>query len=558
MPHTGRGEPESEQRTVLLAVRSAGALNRVLDVLPVFAGDRRIACRVTLVPGSEFGVEALAAVERAGVRVLTWAQALAGAHHLVLSASPKGALRALSGPRVLVPHGAGFNKSIPDEGSPDTPSGLDPHFLLDDGEPLAALHGLAHANQLDRLAEYCPPAADRAAVVGDPTLDRVLASLPYREAHRSVLGTGGRRLVVLTSTWGAESLLARRPELPRELLAVLPHDAYQVGLVLHPNAYSTVGSFDLSRRLAPALAAGLVLAEPHEEWAALLVAADAVVTDHGSTALYAAAAGCLVVNAYDGGAELLPGSPMAALLDGAPRLAGPAGLPEALAAGTDGDDGRKLARAAFELPGESLPRLRRELYRLLGLRPPAVPLEARPFPSPAAPRPGPAALAVRALVDGDQVTVERFPADTPEPAHHLAAEHPQAGPRALQSAAVLWRRARTAPPAPHSSSWTAAGWTGRMLAEHPACVTAAVVLDAGRCLLRHRSTGPWSVRIAPCRADGRVLRADPAAVLSAVHAWLATAPAAPPREAELRCQAGPFTVRVELARPTPAELEQEI
>ncbi|MEK8143893.1 hypothetical protein NKH18_23995 [Streptomyces sp. M10(2022)] len=45
---------------------------------------------------------------------------------MVLTASPKGELHELSGPRALLPHGAGFNKSINNDGSPDVPSGLDP------------------------------------------------------------------------------------------------------------------------------------------------------------------------------------------------------------------------------------------------------------------------------------------------------------------------------------------------------------------------------------------------------------------------------------------------
>ncbi|MFZ4296593.1 translation initiation factor 2 [Streptomyces cinereoruber] len=555
---------------MLVAVRSAGALHRLLDVLPVFDGDERVAVRFTLVPGSEFAVEALAALDRSGVRTLAWEEALDRAHDLVLTASPKGAPQALSGPRVLLPHGAGFNKTVDGDGSPRLPSGLDPYYLLADGKPWASLHALAHDEQVARLTAYCPQAAARATVVGDPTLDRLLDSQVRREEHRSALGTGSRRLIVLTSTWGPESLLRRRPGLPAELLGLLPHDAYQLALVLHPNEYSRIGSFDLSRQLAPALRAGLVLAGPYEEWAAVLVAADAVITDHGSTALYAAALGRAVVGAYDGGHELIPDSPMARLLARAPRLSAAADAPDVLRA-AEARDVTGLAHKAFARPGRSLSRLRTELYRLMELEPRAAPVAPRPLPPPAAPR-RPAAFAVRADVSGHRIAVARFSPTTSGAVHHLAAEHPAADRRESQSAAVVWRRAGTAAgssarPAPFavpgSVAWTAAGWTAFALEEHPGRRTAAAVLTPDRVLLRHHAAGPLSVRVEPCRTAGRVLRADPAAVVSAVHAWLAadtahTAPGKGAHPVTLVCDIGGLRVRVHLAPADEADLDHEL
>ncbi|WP_256725548.1 translation initiation factor 2 [Streptomyces sp. IMTB 2501] len=547
----------SEQRAVLVAVRSAGALHRILDVLPVFEGDERIGVRFTLVPGSDFDVDALAALERSGARTVTWDEACDGKHDLILGASPKGPLRVLSGRRVLLPHGAGFNKTIPGEGSPYLPSGLDPHYLLADGEPWADLHALAHGSQLAGLSRHCPAAAARAAVVGDPTLDRLLASTGHREQYRLALGTGGRRLVVLTATWGPESLLARRPGLPADLVGQLPYDTYQFALVLHPNEFSRVGSHDLSRQLAPALSAGLVLAGPYEEWAAVLVAADAVVTDHGSTALYAAALGRPVIGAYDGGAELIPDSAMARLLDRVPALSAPPELERALAAAASVDTA-ELAGAAFARQGESLGRLRDALYRLLGLAPRAVPVAASPLLRPTSTPRRPAAFAVRAEVSGHRIRVERLAPGTTSAVHHLAAEHPEAGPRRTQSAAVLWRRASGGGAVmPPSSTWTAGGWTARILADTPGCRTAAAILGAERCLVRHRTAGTFTVRVEPVRSGGKVLRADPAAAVSAVHAWLG-AVEQPVTPVSLLCDVGPMAVRVRLEDAAPADLDYEL
>ncbi|MFH8409932.1 translation initiation factor 2 [Streptomyces sp. NPDC018019] len=541
---------------MLVAVRSAGALHRLLDVLPVFDGDERISVRFTLVPGSDFDLDALAALEHSGARTLTWEAARDGRHDLILTASPKGALRVLTGPLALLPHGAGFNKTIADDGSPCLPSGLDPHYLLTSGEPWADLYALAHDDQLARLDRYCPPAAARATVVGDPTLDRLLASAGRRESYREALGTGIRKLIALTSTWGPESLLARRPGLPGELAGRLPHDAYQLALILHPNEHSRTGSFDLSRHLAPALDAGLILAAPFEEWAAVLVAADAVVTDHGSTALYAAALGRPVIGAYDGGDELLPDSPMARLLQQVPALSASDTLERALSA-AESVDTVGLAHAAFARQRESLVQLRHEFYRLLGLRPRPVEVTASCLPCPTTTPRRPAAFAVRASVSGQRISVARFATHTCEPVHHLAAEQPVADQRQAEGAAVLWRRASRNAPALPGGTWTAEGWTARILDDYPVCRTAAAILTPTRCLVRHRTAGPLSIRIEPHETGGHVLRPDPAAVVSAVHAWLgSTAQPEPP--VSLVCDTGLLTVRVHLAKADASDLGYEL
>ncbi|MFF1646853.1 translation initiation factor 2 [Streptomyces sp. NPDC058240] len=541
---------------MLVAVRSAGALHRLLDVLPVFDGDTRVTIRFTLLPGSHFDIDALAALDRSGGRILPWDEARRVSHDLVLTASPKGELHELSGPRALLPHGAGFNKSISNDGSPDVPSGLDPHYLLVDGEPWADLHALAHEEQVARLARHCPPAADRATVVGDPTLDRLLASVPHRQDYRAALGTGPRQLIVLTSTWGPDSLLARRPGLPAELTGVLSHDAFQVALIVHPNEYSKTGLFDLSRWLAPALTAGLVLTRPYEEWASLLVAADAVVTDHGSTALYAAALGRPVISAYDGGRELIPGSPMARLLDSAPRLSAASGLEDALR-DSQTIDTRCQAAGAFAQQGQALQLLRQQLYQMLGLQPPSSPLDAPAFSRPSTTPRQPLAFAVRAEVSGHRIALKRFPAHTQEAVHHLAAEYPTAGPRQVQSAALLWCRARTASPAVQHTVWTAEGWTAHVLEEAPGCRTAAAILSPRRCLLRHRKAGLLSLRVEPHRDRGRVSHTDPTAVVSAVHAWL-SANTNWSLPVSLLCDTGPAAVRVHLSPANADDLDYEL
>ncbi|MFD7286510.1 hypothetical protein, partial [Streptomyces sp. NPDC059863] len=551
---------------VLFAARSANALHRLLDVLPVFAGDDRIRRLFTLVPGSDFDVDALAAIERVRARTIPWDEACRRPFDLILAASPKGDLGLLHGDRVLLPHGAGFNKTIRGEGSGDSASGLDPAYVLPGGRPVSTLYALAHPSQVARLAAVSPSAARQSAVVGDPTLERLLASVSHRDRFRAALGTGDRKLIVLTSTWGPESLLARRPGLPAELAVRLPQDRYQPALIVHPNERSRTGALDLVERLAPALDAGLILAGPYEEWAAVLVAADAVITDHGSTALYAAALDRTVIAAYDGGDELIPGSPMAELLGQGPRLAPADHLDAALAATLDAaldahrpGATRAFADAAFAERGRALERLREEVYGLLGLDPPAVPATARPLPPPAPPARVPAAFAVRVHISGTEVRVERYPAHTDAPAHHLAAEHGTAGERHAQSAGLLYRRAEPPGASPHRAVRTVAGWTAEILDSYPGCRTASAVLSAfSLCVLRTRSGALLTVRISPCREADRIVYADPAAVLSAVHAWLAVHPGPPAADAaavEIGCRIGERLFPVRFSPTTPDEAE---
>nr|WSZ95468.1 translation initiation factor 2 [Streptomyces sp. NBC_00857] len=524
---------------MLYAVRSATALNRLLDTLPVFAGDPRVRPVFTLVPGSDFSTDALAALDGAGARTIPWPEAVRGGHDLVVAASPNGPLHELTGPLVLLPHGAGFNKRLAQTSADDSASGLHPRQLLRDGTPLAALHALAHPDQLARLAEKSPAVAERAAVVGDPTLDRMLASRTRRERYRDALGTGGRRLVAVVSTWGPESLLERRPELPRRLIAELPYDAYQVALVLHPNVHSELGAFTLRQHLEPAFAAGLLLARPYEEWAAVLGAADCVLTDHGSTALYPAALDRPLICCHEGGTELIPGSPMAELLSRVPRLTADDPLAtqiDAAVADHRPGDTSVLAAAAFAEQGRSLEHLRTRCYRLLGLEPYPGPVAVRPLPVPRLSGQRPTALAARVEVRGETVTVARYPLDGGPHGGHLVAEDGLSTLDEMRSAGLIHRRPRSTSREPDPVwthvMWTAADWTNHILDTYPGCRTAVAVLAHDHCVFRRREPGgpgepgPYghpllSARITTevSRGEPRILP-DPAAVLAGVHGRL--------------------------------------
>ncbi|MFE5162989.1 hypothetical protein ACFRNT_31690, partial [Streptomyces sp. NPDC056697] len=558
---TGDGRRATgDGRAVLFAARSAVALYRLLDVLPVFSGDARITRLFTFVPGSDFGADALSAIEALGGRTVPWSEACGRSYDLIVAASPKGDLRLLRGPHVLIPHGAGFNKAIRGEGSADSASGLDPAYLrrAHDHAP-AALHALAHPDQVARLAAADPRAADRAKVIGDLTLERVLASTSLRDRYRVALGTGTRKLLVLVSTWGPESLVRQHPGLAARLAVHLPYDEYQLALVIHPNERSLLGRYELAERLAPALDAGMILPDPHEEWASVLIAADALVTDHGSAALYyCAAQDRPIVSVHPGGGELIPGSPMGVLLDRIPRLEGAEDIADALRAYRQGP-GRAAAQAAFAPAGDAVDRLRNEVYALLGLAPPAYGVPPRLLPSPGPATRVPSAFDVHVATTTAGVRITRYPAGVGLPGHHLAVEHSAASERLARSAGLLYRRPLPASAAPVDLAWTADGWTRHTLSAYPGCRSAAALLPSGGCLLRvrgHEQT--YAAQVEPRSEAGRIVQIDPAIALSAVHARLVSGQPVTDSGTVMSCVVGGRTFRITLRPATSDEAAQVI
>src|SRR5690606_30769667 len=146
-------------------------------------------------------------------------------------------------------------------------------------------------------------------------------SASQRERYRRHLGVGdGQRLVFLSSTWGPDSLLANHRGLAERLLHQLPADEFRLIAAWHPNCWERHGHPSIAGWLAPSLRSGLMLLPPHEGWRAGLLAADAVVADHGSVGFYAAALGLPIAIAAASGTETPADSPAAELVKAAPHL----------------------------------------------------------------------------------------------------------------------------------------------------------------------------------------------------------------------------------------------
>jgi hypothetical protein len=390
---------------VVVAARTVTSLVRVLDVVPeILRDDARVAVVFAYDPTSAFNNGVLDLLRSLGCRTMPWSQLSEVSPDLVISASENITVPPGDCPVLVLPHGIGFQKQVPDSAGPGTRlSGLVPEALL---TARRAWLAVSHPGQEAQLASAHPGTVGRTVLVGDPCYDRLRASSRWRERYRAALGVRpGQHLVLVSSTWGTGSLAGRHPGLPAELLGRLPVDEYRVALVLHPNVWSGHGAWQVGVLQRSAVEAGLITVDPVDGWQQALVAADLVIGDHGSVTLYGAAIGRPVLLAAFG-SEAVPGTAGAALKAAAPWLDTGRPLPEQLAAALAEhrpDRYRQAVSEAFAEPGESLPRLRETVYGLLGLARPKQPARAaRAFPLPA-----PGAAPARSLLVHTAVTARR-------------------------------------------------------------------------------------------------------------------------------------------------------
>ncbi|MER7013533.1 hypothetical protein ABT324_19115 [Saccharopolyspora sp. NPDC000359] len=500
------------ERTVLVVGRTVTSTARLLEAVRFFRNDFRVKPVFTVNGTSKYSAGARRLLESAGVEeVVPWSEVGDLHYALALSASENIDFDDLRGPSVVLPHGIGFNKWVPDPATGGTRlAGLPPVSALRTGRVRLVL---SHPAQERQLLEVCPEVAGRTAVTGDPTYDQLRAALPLRRRYRRELGLDGRKLVLLSSTWRSESELGRWRTLPLELLAALPADEYQVALVIHPNVWSWYGSGVVRNWFSDALDAGLLLVPPHRGWHAALVAAHVVVGDHGSVSLYAAALGKpLLLAAF--GAEHVAGSPIEALGRTADHLDPRADLREQVEhrlGDHDPDRFAGLAAEVFAHVGEAETRLRELLYRELGLAPPpgSAPL-LRPPDVEESPQRVTAFDTFTAFTAPDALALWRYPAvartrweaDEHRPStavRHLAVDEDERNLHRPHQAAVYARHA----PAGRSA---AAAWTADALEALPGARVTAAATSTG-CVARVRN-GP----LVEVTAD-----ADALVLASAVH-----------------------------------------
>jgi hypothetical protein len=500
---------------VLAVARTFTSAVRLLDALSVFRADFRVEVAFAFDRSSAFNAGVAGLLRDEGVRLVPWAQVGDAGFDLAVMASENVRLEQIDAPIVVLPHGIGFHRLVPDSDGPgERLSGVVPLHRLAGKQ---AWMVVSHPGQRRQLEAEYPEAAARCVVAGDLTFDRLAASVDLREVYRGVLGVeAGQRLVVVTSTWGAGSLIQSWKELPTQLLAELPADEYRVALVLHPNVWFWHSPYQVRLWLADAREGGLLLLPPAGGWQAALVAADVVVGDHGSVTMYAAALGRPVMLAGDqAAARMAAGTAADTVSRAAERLDRRAGLRDQIAGAISGHrPGRHagLADSMFAFRGQAGQRLAELLYGQLGLAVPPAGISARAVEEPQPEYRAPRSFTV--FTDASQpgqVRLWRFPvaagdvaAPVPQAVRHLCVREDEPDRRLLANAAVIIRPAVT-------SAEAAGEWVSEMLRRYPACRVAATACTGG-CLAGLRDGGRVDARLEP--------PGDAAVAGSVVYAWL--------------------------------------
>ncbi|WP_217166782.1 hypothetical protein [Streptomyces sp. AC512_CC834] len=519
------------ERTLVVAARTVTSAVRALEVLPsLLRDDARVTTVFAYDPTSAFSAGVLDLLHTTGCRVAPWDQLGSISPDLILSASENIDVPEGDCPVLVLPHGVGFQKLVPDSRSPrERLSGVVPDSLLESGRAWLAV---SHPAQEEQLRATHPKTAGRTLLVGDPCFDELVGSRSRRTAYREALGVAEhQRLVMVSSTWGPSSLLGRHPDLLPRLLAQLPGDGHRVGAIVHPNVWSAHGAWQIRTLQAAALDAGLLLMPAVHAWRPALVAADVLVGDHGSVTLYGASAGTPLLLAAFGG-DAVPGTAVHHLASTAPRLDVRKDLLQQVEQALREHTPERYAEAAaqaFAEPGQALARLRAALYRLLKLPEPSSPRPAPvmlPVPDPPAARVTSWQVTTGVTAPGREdggtaptVTVRRIPAPvaaygtTPQDSAalftHLACADDERDRRLTESASVLVRHR------PASTVFGALRWIEDTLAELPGSLLAASAVRGGGCLVgltdgrvvEAAATGPTPVPGLPAAVVYACLRA---------------------------------------------------
>lgn len=445
-PESPRWRTFGPSTTALVVVRTQTTVSWLFDLLPDLLGDQRIQVVFTVNgEGSAFEPGVAELVDRMGGVLVPWDQAIDMRFDIAISASFRGGLDQLNAPLLVLPHGPGYTRMT---GTPT--ANWSGSITPVTGTAVVAL---THPNQRSIWAGFESERVTT-AVVGDPCFDVLRASRGRASRYREALGVRpDQRLVVMSSTWGPGSLIARRPTILEELATELPTDSYVIAAILHPNVWVAHGRWQLRTWLRAPLDGGIRLIPHVSGWRATMVAADFLIGDQGSVTFYGACLGVPTLLGSFAGDELVPMTPLADVGRRVPPLAGPGERRNQIeSVGFRRDPGRyaDLVDRSFAHRGQAMDRLRALVYRMINLPAPTRAREARsaPDPDPEVRRTGAHRVVARCSRAGrgdsqPEFTVERFPACCREPADramvddHLATwlDEPDVG--LVESASVL-------------------------------------------------------------------------------------------------------------------------
>lgn len=266
---------------MLLIIRADYVFSRLEEICSAIFADTRIQCVFTIPEPKSIVDRSLDLyLKDAGCILLPWDIALVNKFDLAITASPNGDFEKINAPLLVFQHGPGLGKSGAYDSTLKAINRLKmrqyPTYIC---EPTSK-------GEITRL-----PANIKTAYVGDPVFDKILYSEKYREEYRAALNCNAQKLVIITSTWGPNSLLSNIRTIVEDLLKELPHSEYRVAMILHPYIWAAHGEWQIKTWFKKELYAGLKIV-PHEMgWEAAIIAADIVIGDYGSVTNYGASIG---------------------------------------------------------------------------------------------------------------------------------------------------------------------------------------------------------------------------------------------------------------------------
>lgn len=251
--------------------------------------------------------------------------------------------------------------------------GYGPRAKLADGSPRYSAMLEASEKNRARVAARDPLLASALRVVGSLQDDALLTQVGQRTALRESLGySSDERVVLVQSTWGPHCLFRTVGEALLTEIASNPSTRFV--LSLHPHEYrpNTDGTPSWGQRLQALRMPNVDVRAPGQDWIPTLIAADFVLTDHTSLAIYAALAQKPTIWVPVPQGLVAEGTALARLRAIAPTWEPKQALEDALtrcARDYPHDEFEELAREINSCPGEAAGRVRGVVYELLGLDP---------------------------------------------------------------------------------------------------------------------------------------------------------------------------------------------
>lgn len=269
---------------------------------------------------------------------VSWDLIVATDHYPVAAYHPRT-------PKVFVSHGFNSGKKL---GTSDYVHGK--RALRWNGSSIYTAMFAAGRLEHDYAISINPALGRCISIVGDPFVDRLLERNRQRQSIRRHFGAAGRRVALIMSSWGPESLIRTQGTSFLRIASGL-RDEYHFVFSFHPNNLTrSSGEFDGNAFLADVERAGASVIGRGEDWVDYLVAADVAISDFTSLCLYfLQLKRPILMVPFDCERMFDEGAPIRRLYQLVPKLAAPVDFEATIADALARPVGRELERLADEL-----------------------------------------------------------------------------------------------------------------------------------------------------------------------------------------------------------------